>query len=93
MLLLDVDDPIVHEVQQHLHVPRCGVPEHNDRVFIVGAVDSFEYLSEPVTAGGQDQSMALQGLLTTLQGHVLQVAAVKQPSKTRTDALLEVIPF
>lgn len=71
MLLLDVDDPIVHEVQQHLHVPRCGVPEHNDRVFIVGAVDSFEYLSEPVTAG----------------------AAVKQPSQTRTDALLEVIPF
>ena len=93
MLLLHIDHPVVHKVQQELHVPGRGVPEHNHWVSIVVVVDSFEYLSEPVTACGQDQPVALQTLLSTLQCHVLQVTAVEQPAQARADALLKVIPF
>ena len=74
IVLLDIDHPVVHELQQQLHVPGLGVPHHNHGVASVAGGDGeiLEYCPEPVTAGCQHKPVTLQALQTTLQGDILQ---------------------
>ena len=97
VFLLDVHHPVVHEVEHQRHVAGRGVPHHDDRVLdglgALGLTEGPEHATEPLAAGGQDQSVALQGLGAALQRHVLQVPAVKLRTQARAETLGEVIPL